>query len=227
MGRHKITVENLPDDMTWVELKDLGREYGRSLTFARTFQYRRVLCGMLEFQDRGDADVVFRELDNRRIEGAKQRLRVSHGDLSEEDRNRGRGDGQGGRHQSRDDRGGRRDFDDRRDCDRERRVDHRRDDRSPPRGCDRRRDRDDDEPIMTLFVMGLPDDAREGEIMDDLERDGATRVVMMSRNGEGNCFVRFKSLDEAERAIDQINDGRVKVCQERVRAEMARRNTTL
>ena len=27
-GRHKITVENLPDDMSWTELKDLGKDSG-------------------------------------------------------------------------------------------------------------------------------------------------------------------------------------------------------
>lgn len=27
MGKYKITLENLPDDMTWAELKELGKQY--------------------------------------------------------------------------------------------------------------------------------------------------------------------------------------------------------
>merc|ERR1719158_2645785 len=64
-GRHKVTVENLPNDMSWQELKDLVVEIGPSLTFARTFEYRGVPCGMVEFERRHDAEAVFGELDDR------------------------------------------------------------------------------------------------------------------------------------------------------------------
>lgn len=224
MGRHKLTVENLPDDMSWQELKDLAIERGPSLTFARTFQYRNVHCGMVEFQHREDAEAVFRELDDRRIEGSRDRLRVSYGDLSLEQgaqRYPGRDDYRGKGYHGRDGR-----YDDRydRDGDRGRRGyddGRRRDDRSPPRGNAQK----DDEPIMTLFLMDLPDDARDGEVLDDLEPHGATRVVIMNRGNETSAFVRFGSVDDAERAMDQISSGKVKVCQQKVRADMARRNT--
>merc|ERR1712232_831141 len=104
-GRHKITVENLPADMGWSELKELVKDHGPSLTFARTFEYRNTYCGMVEFENREDAEAVFRELDNRRIEGGKDRLRVCYGDLSMEQNN--------GRHDRDDDRSGRRDDRDR------------------------------------------------------------------------------------------------------------------
>lgn len=76
LGRHKITVENLPEDMTWVEFKDLGKDFGSSITFARTFQVNGVNRGMLEYQDRADADNAIRELDDRRVEGSNLRLRA-------------------------------------------------------------------------------------------------------------------------------------------------------
>ena len=37
-GDFKITIENLPEDMQWVELKDLGREYAEDVTFSRTYK---------------------------------------------------------------------------------------------------------------------------------------------------------------------------------------------
>lgn len=242
-GQHKVTIENLPEDMNWTELKELVREHGRSLTFARTFQYRGAHCGMVEFEDRRDSEAVFRELDNRRIEGGKGRLRLCYGDLSQERDARRYGPGEraddrGGRgYQGRDDRS-RRDYDDRYRGDRDRGGDRggdrgydrdrgyddrRRDERSPPRRYERR----DDEPIMTLFVMDLPDDARDGEVMEDLEKLGAQRAMIMKKGGEAHAFVRFGNVDDAERAMDDINSGKVKVCGQKARTEMARRNTGL
>lgn len=79
MGRYKITVEHIPEDMSWLELKDLGRDFGPSLTFARTYRYRGNWYGMLEFKDRTDAERVIRELDNRRVQGSNERLRAYMG----------------------------------------------------------------------------------------------------------------------------------------------------
>lgn len=89
-----------------------------------------------------------------------------------------------------------------------------------------RKDEDGGE-VTTLFVTGLPNDAREEEVRASLVRAGnILRVVMMRRgHGECNAFVRFETLKEARRAMDRILDGRLEVCQERVKAEMARRNT--
>jgi len=75
-GRYKITVENIPEDMSWLELKDLGRDYGPSISFARTYNHRSVWYGMLEFKDRDDADKVIKELDNRRVQGSSTRLKA-------------------------------------------------------------------------------------------------------------------------------------------------------
>lgn len=80
MGRHKITIENLPEDMTWLELKDLGRDFGPSLTFARTYKSKGVWYGMLEFKDSADADRAVKELDKRRVQGSSARLRAYFGE---------------------------------------------------------------------------------------------------------------------------------------------------
>jgi len=81
--------------------------------------------------------------------------------------------------------------------------------------------------VTTLFVTGLPNDAREEEVRASLVRAGNILRVVMMRRGQGECnaFVRFEALKEARRAMDRILDGRLEVCQTRVKAEMARRNT--
>eukprot|EP00933_Yihiella_yeosuensis_P033436 TRINITY_DN27141_c0_g1_i1.p1 TRINITY_DN27141_c0_g1~~TRINITY_DN27141_c0_g1_i1.p1 ORF type:complete len:405 (+),score=54.08 TRINITY_DN27141_c0_g1_i1:72-1286(+) len=73
-GRHRVTVENLPDDMTWDELKELAEDFGPSVTFARTFKVKDSFCGELGFEELRDAEAVVRELDNRRVEGSSMRL---------------------------------------------------------------------------------------------------------------------------------------------------------
>mmetsp|Transcript_51513 Transcript_51513/g.149628 ORF Transcript_51513/g.149628 Transcript_51513/m.149628 type:complete len:282 (-) Transcript_51513:134-979(-) len=89
-----------------------------------------------------------------------------------------------------------------------------------------RKDEDGAE-VTTLFVTGLPNDAREEEVRASLVRAGNILRVVMMRRGQGECnaFVRFEALKEARRAMDRILDGRLEVCQTRVKAEMARRNT--
>mmetsp|Transcript_3609 Transcript_3609/g.8295 ORF Transcript_3609/g.8295 Transcript_3609/m.8295 type:complete len:277 (-) Transcript_3609:77-907(-) len=93
--------------------------------------------------------------------------------------------------------------------------------RSPPRKGD------DGGEVTTIFVTGLPNDAREEEVRSSLARHGnILRIVMMRRGaGECNAFVRFELMKEARRAMDRILDGRLEICQTRVKAEMARRNT--
>jgi len=89
-------------------------------------------------------------------------------------------------------------------------------------------DAGDEEAVSTIFVTGLPSDAREEEVRASLAKHGSIlRVVIMRRGGQGECnaFVRFDTLKEARRAIDRITDGRTEVCQVRVKAELARRNT--
>lgn len=79
-GRHPITIENIPDDMSWLELKDLGKEYGASVTFSRTYRRGSVCYGMLEFAEAGDAQRTIWELDGRRIQGGTLPMRVYEGD---------------------------------------------------------------------------------------------------------------------------------------------------
>lgn len=82
------------------------------------------------------------------------------------------------------------------------------------------------EEITTLFLTGLPSDAREDAVRADLEKSGnVQRVVMMRRGAERNAFVRFESVQEAQRSMDEILEGKVKVCGTKVKAEIARRNT--
>jgi len=80
IGDYRITIENIPDDMGWLELKDLGREYGSSVTFSRTYRRGSVTYGMLEFADVKDAQRCLQSLDGRRIQGGTQPMRVSEGD---------------------------------------------------------------------------------------------------------------------------------------------------
>mmetsp|Transcript_55852 Transcript_55852/g.130710 ORF Transcript_55852/g.130710 Transcript_55852/m.130710 type:complete len:248 (+) Transcript_55852:16-759(+) len=96
------------------------------------------------------------------------------------------------------------------------------DNRSPYRG----KGGSKGEEVTTIFVTGLPDDAREDEVREDCEAIGrVSRVVMMRRGGETNSFVRFEMRSDARRAMEDILDGRLEVCQAKVKAEMARRNT--
>lgn len=74
-GRYKIRVEHLPEDMTWIELKEISREFGGpSLTFTRTFRVRDVNNGIVEFGERRDADKLVSELNGRRMQGSDARL---------------------------------------------------------------------------------------------------------------------------------------------------------
>jgi len=65
--------------MSWEELKDLCREFGPSLTFARTYHNRAQYYGMIEYSDRFDAENALRELDRRRVQGSSERLRAYYG----------------------------------------------------------------------------------------------------------------------------------------------------
>jgi len=144
-----------------------------------------------------------------------------------------RGKRKGGRKHKRG--GGRRreDYDDRR-SDYSRSASRRRDSRSRSRSPPRRgggkgggKSEGKDEDVTTIFVSGLPDDSREDEVRADLEVAGnIVKVVLMRRGSEVNAFIRFETVREANRAVEKILDGKLRVCgQSRVKAEMARRNT--
>lgn len=217
--------------MSWMELKELGGQFGRSVTFARTFRQNGAFCGMIEFSSADDADAALSKLDNRRVSGSNGRLRVTAGDLSG-----GKGGGKGndggyGRDRSngRDRNSGRNDRD-RRESPRRRSPSTRRQSRSPRRRSRSRspaRRRGEDEEIMTLFVKQLPPDAREDEVRDDLSRAAPVlRVMMMKRDPHVSAFVRFGSVRDAERALGDVRNGGLKVCGVEVTADMAKRNTS-
>lgn len=66
--------------MGWLELKDLGRMYGASVTFSRTYARGSSSFGMIEFADARDAQRCIDELDGRRIQGCTVPMRVVEGD---------------------------------------------------------------------------------------------------------------------------------------------------
>lgn len=86
---------------------------------------------------------------------------------------------------------------------------------------------DDGEEVTTIFVTGLPEDASEREVREDFEENGShvERIVLMRRGAETNAFVRFKDVGEAKRELEKIQSSRGKICDRKVKAEMARRNT--
>ncbi|EEQ99346.1 Arginine/serine-rich-splicing factor, putative [Perkinsus marinus ATCC 50983] len=76
-GALQLKLENLPEDMSWQELKQLGKDYGSSCSFARTFREGRVCCGVLEYTDPAQVEEVLKSLDGRRIQGCPDRLRIT------------------------------------------------------------------------------------------------------------------------------------------------------
>lgn len=81
VGRHRITIEHIPEDMNWLELKDLGLGFGSSVTFSRTYRRGSSSFGMLEYSDPRDARRCAEELDGRRMEDGKAAMRIHEGDL--------------------------------------------------------------------------------------------------------------------------------------------------
>jgi len=72
-GDYKLTLENLPPDMTWMDLKQLGKKYGGhfGVTFARTWDEGRVHFGLVEFKDREAMQDCRESLDGHRVNGYK------------------------------------------------------------------------------------------------------------------------------------------------------------
>jgi len=72
-GDYKLTLENLPPDMTWMDLKQLGKKYGGhfGVTFARTWDEGRTHFGLVEFKDREAMLDCLDSLDGHRINGYK------------------------------------------------------------------------------------------------------------------------------------------------------------
>jgi len=78
-ARHlSITVENIPPDMAWLELKNLGRMYG-FVAHARTFRENGVCCGALEFSRQDVLEKACEALEGQIIEGSRRPLKVRVG----------------------------------------------------------------------------------------------------------------------------------------------------
>lgn len=73
-----ITVENIPPDMAWLELKNLGRMYG-FVAHARTFRENGVCCGALEFSSQDVLEKAVAALEGQIIEGSRRPLKVRVG----------------------------------------------------------------------------------------------------------------------------------------------------
>ncbi len=74
---YRVTIEHLPSDMSWQELKRLGADYGKSIAFARTSKDREgQVSGLLAFSERKDAENLVASLDGKKMEGCDRRLRA-------------------------------------------------------------------------------------------------------------------------------------------------------
>eukprot|EP00397_Hematodinium_sp_SG-2012_P008191 GEMP01008246.1.p1 GENE.GEMP01008246.1~~GEMP01008246.1.p1 ORF type:complete len:1034 (+),score=301.61 GEMP01008246.1:129-3230(+) len=72
----ELCFENIPDDMDWEELRELGREYSGSVFYAKVYQEHGKMCGVMRFKNEGEARRVLDELDGRKIEGCRVPLRI-------------------------------------------------------------------------------------------------------------------------------------------------------
>merc|ERR1712232_721769 len=74
-------VENLPEHLSWQDLKEFGAHYGSSLTFARTYtDDLGICCGVLEYQEREDAAWAMHELSGMSLAGSTPPLCTKRAD---------------------------------------------------------------------------------------------------------------------------------------------------
>lgn len=76
---YRIELRDLPSDMTWAELKDIARDFGRSISRADVFAAGGLTCGVVEYHDLEDARRALDEFDGRRIEGRRYRIQAIKG----------------------------------------------------------------------------------------------------------------------------------------------------
>jgi len=74
----QLTLENIPSDMSWLELKNLGRMYGY-VAYARTQAEKGRHFGILEFSHGGDRHRAAEALHGKHIEGAADPIKVHLG----------------------------------------------------------------------------------------------------------------------------------------------------
>jgi len=76
-GKYKIMLENLPPEMTWMDLKQIGRKFGGgdSVTFSRTWNEGNMLKGILEFTHLDALDDCYENLHDHKINGFRVKCR--------------------------------------------------------------------------------------------------------------------------------------------------------
>lgn len=75
----RLEIRYLPQDMTWSELKDMARNFGDSVCFANVFVKSGVMCGVIDFRNRDDADNAYKKMNRKRVHGHDKRLEVTWG----------------------------------------------------------------------------------------------------------------------------------------------------
>lgn len=243
---HKVTICDIPPDMTDRELRDLAKDQGRSLVWACTYKHENRYCGLVEYADKADADHCIAELDSRKVDGSQLRLRVVHGTLHTEQNGVGqqsRGSDSRGNHSRSQAHGGPATgvssyvrpgdwecskcgmnvFASKTECFK----------CHTPKQQEGARGHASDEggPLMTVYVPDMPEDIREDDVRHDFEKSCARlsiiRIVLVKRKGLTGCFIRFSAVKYAKRAIEDIEDQDIRVRGRVLRAEMARTNTSV
>lgn len=67
--------------------------------------------------------------------------------------------------------------------------------------------------------------ARQAQAQVRLKGRKVVKTMIMRKGDHCSAFVRFETLADAKRALDEVKDGSVKICGRTIGAEMARKNT--
>jgi len=88
-GKWRLSVENLSSQVSWQDLKDAARKFGRSVCFAKTWTYRGENLGVVEYADKQDFEDALDHMQGMRLGG--RRLVVYQEGTQPESRKRSRG----------------------------------------------------------------------------------------------------------------------------------------
>ena len=92
----RVTISNLPNDMTWQELKKLAGDYVSSVKFARTWRQNDGISGTIECGDKWDCDKLISSLNGKKMEGSDYRLKLEIEEENSRGRERVRSEDRGG-----------------------------------------------------------------------------------------------------------------------------------
>jgi len=87
-GKWRLSVENLSSQVSWQDLKDAARQFGRSVCFAKTWTYRGENLGVVEYADKQDFEDALDNMQGMRLGG--RRLVVYQEGTQPESRKRSR-----------------------------------------------------------------------------------------------------------------------------------------